>query len=89
MDCVISAVLIGPERQHRVFDSIVRALRWIFLSLPGETKDSVSIKKLLGGGEGDCICAKEFLGWTIDTEEGTVALLERNIWELLTLLAIP
>ena len=43
---------VGSERQHRVFDSTVRALKWIFPSLPGEAKDSVSVKKLLAG-EGD------------------------------------
>ena len=52
MDDVIVVVQGGAERQHRVFDSTVRALKWLFFSLPGEAKDSVSVKKLLAG-EGD------------------------------------
>ena len=59
----------GAERQHRVFDSTVRALKWLFPLIPGEAKDSVSVKKLLAG-EGDWECVKEVLGWTINTEAG-------------------
>ena len=43
------------------------------LSLPGELKDLVSVKKLLTG-EGDWTCVKEVLGWILDTEAGTVTL---------------
>ena len=35
MDDVISAVQGGPNRQHQVFYGTVRALKWLFLSLPG------------------------------------------------------
>ena len=58
---VIAAVQGGAERQHQVFDSTVRALKWLSPSLPGEAKDSVSVKKLYAG-EGHWECVKEFLG---------------------------
>ena len=73
MDDVISVVQGGPDRQHRVFDGTVRALKWLFPSLPGELKDSVSVKKLVAG-EGDWTCVKEVLGLIPDTEAGTVTL---------------
>ena len=50
MDDVISVVQGGPDRQHRVFDGTVRTFKWLFPSLPGELKDSVSVKKLVAGG---------------------------------------
>ena len=88
MDDVLSTVQGDPKRQHRVFDSTVRSTKWLFPSLPGESKDSGIVKKLLAG-ECDWTCVKEALGWTFDTEVGKVGLLERNIWELLTLVDIP
>ena len=88
MDDGIAVAQGGEERQHRVFDSTVRALKWLFPSLPGEAKDSVSVKKLLAG-EGGWGCIKEVLGWTINTEAGTVALPERKLQELRDLLDIP
>ena len=60
MDDVISVVQKGPYLQHRVFDGTVRALKWLFLSLPGELKDSTSVKKLVAG-EGGWTCVKEVL----------------------------
>ena len=48
----------------------------------------MSVKKLLAG-EGDWECVKEILGWTINTEAGTVALPERKLQELQDLLDIP
>ena len=39
----------GAEQQHRVFDSTFRVLKWIFPSLPGESRDSVLVNKLLAG----------------------------------------
>ena len=74
MDGIISAVQGGPERQHQVFDGMFCSLKWLFLSLPIESKESVSIKELLAG-EGDWTYVKEVLGWTVDTEVGKVALL--------------
>ena len=44
MDGVISAVQGRPERQHRVFDGTIRALKWIFSSLPVDIKDLVILK---------------------------------------------
>ena len=57
MDDVISVVQGVPDFQHRLFDGTVRALKWIFLSFPGELKDLVSVKKLVTG-EGDYTCVK-------------------------------
>ena len=64
IDCylndIISAVQGGPERQHQVFNRKVCALKCLFPSLPGRSKDSVSDKKLLTV-EGGWTCAKEVL----------------------------
>ena len=57
-------------------------------SLPGDSKDSVSVKKVLTG-KGDLKCVKEVLGRNLDTEAGMVTLLERKLQELLTLVHIP
>ena len=78
MDDFIYAVQGGPERQHRVFYSTVHALKWIFPSLPGDSKDLVSAQKLLTG-EGGCIYAKKVLGCTIDAKLGTVALPGKSL----------
>ena len=78
MDDVISAVQGGPDCQLRVFDGTVRALKWLFQSLPRDLKDLVRVKKLVAG-EGVWTCVKEVLGWILDTEAGTVTLPEINI----------
>ena len=88
MDDVISAVQGPPYRQHRVFDGTVRAIKCLLPSLPGEIKDSVIMKKLVAGEE-DWTFIKEVLGWILDTDAGTVTLLERKLEELLTLVDIP
>ena len=49
MDGVISVVQGGPDLQHQVFDGKVRALKWLFPSLPGDLKDSVSVRNLVVG----------------------------------------
>ena len=49
MDDIISVVQGGLDHQHRVFDGTVRALKWLFPSSPMDSKDLVSIKKLLAG----------------------------------------
>ena len=72
----------GKDRQREVFDGTVLALKWIFLSLPGETKDLFSVNKLILG-EGDWACEKEDLGLLIDMEGGMVALPERKHLKLL------
>ena len=54
----------------------------------GDLKDSVSVKKIVAG-EDYWTCVKEVLGWTLNTEEGTVTLPERKPEELLTLVDIP
>ena len=87
MDDVISAVQGVLDFQHRVFDGTCRALKCLFPSLPGELKYSVSVKNLLAV-EGDWTCIKGVLGWILDTEAGTVALRERKIEDILTLVDI-
>ena len=66
----------------------MRDIKWRFPSLPGESKDLASVKKVLAG-EGDWTCVKEVLRCIIDTEAGTVALPERKLREQQNLLAIP
>ena len=56
--------------------------------MPGELKDFVVMKRLLAG-EGGWTSFKEVLGWILDTEAGTVTLLERKLKELLTLVDTP
>ena len=46
MNDVISVVQGAPDRQHQVFDGTVCALKWLFMFLLGELKDSVRIKSL-------------------------------------------
>ena len=41
---VISVVQVGTDCQNRIFDGTVRALKWLFLSLLGESKHSVIVK---------------------------------------------
>ena len=88
MDGVIYTVQGEPEQKHQVFCSTVRAIKWLFPSLPVEAKNLVSVKKLLVG-EGGWTCVKEFLSWIIDMDSETVALPERKLQELQYLLTIP
>ena len=88
MDDVISAVQGVQDCQHQVFDGTVRALKWLFLSLPGELKDSVNLKNLVAK-KGDWTCVKEVLWWILDIEAEAVTLLERNFEELPTAVDIP
>ena len=88
MDNVISAVQGGTYHHQRVFDGTVLALEWLLLSLLGDLKDSVRMKKLVAG-EGYRACVKEVLEWILETEAGTVNLPENNLKELLTLVDIP
>ena len=87
MDDVLSAVQEVSYCQHRVFDGTVRAIKWLFPSIPGELKDSVSVKKLVAG-EGGWTFVKGVLGWILDTEAGAFTLPERKLKELLTLVDI-
>ena len=57
MDDLITAVQVGSKQQHQFFDITARQLKWLLPSLPGETKDSMSVKKLWAG-EGDWTCVK-------------------------------
>ena len=54
----------------------------------GETKDFVSVKKLMAD-KGDWACEKDIFGWLINTEVVTVALTEQKHLELLQLIVIP
>ena len=88
MNDIISVAQGGLYQQHRVFDGTVRDLKWIFLSLSGQLKDSVSMKKLVAG-EGEWTFVKKFLGWILDTRAGTVTLPDRKLEEPLILVDIP
>ena len=81
-------VQVRLDCQHRVFDGKICALKCILPSLPGESKDLVSVKNLLAG-EGDWNYVKEVLGWTVNTEAGTVTLPEQKLNEIVTLVDIP
>ena len=84
---VITAVQVGSERQCQLSDGTIRALKWLLLSFPNKENDPVSLKNLL---EGDkyWTCVKEVLGWTFNTEAGTVDLPDRKRIHLLCLLYI-
>ena len=56
-DDVVTAIQGGAYQQHEVFNGTARALKWLFPSLPGETKDSVSVNKLIAS-EGKWTCKK-------------------------------
>ena len=61
MDGVIYTVKGGTKRQHQVFDDTVCALKYLFPSLPGESKDLANVKKHLEE-EGEWTRNKEVLG---------------------------
>ena len=89
MDYVITAVQGGGGQTNNanIFNGAVWALKWIFPTLPGETKDSVSVNNLMAG-EGNWTRKKEVLEWRINMEAGMVALPDQKHLELLQLLAI-
>ena len=84
---MLTAVQVVPYRKRQVFDATFQAFKLILLSLHGETKNFVCVK-MIKVVEGNWTCVKEVLGWTIDTEDRTVALLEQKVQELNQLLAI-
>ena len=86
--CLLSATQGDRTHQQCVSKLTLRALKEIFLSLPVEAKDSVSIKKALQG-DGDWTTTKEILGWMVDTNEGTLRISPKRKAELGTLLDIP
>ena len=49
IDDVITMVKSGTERQRQVIDGTAWALKWLFQYFPGETKGSMSVKKLWAG----------------------------------------
>ena len=59
---VISIVQGGPKLQHRVFDGTVYALKWLFTSLPGESKDLLSVKKSWQGRATGTVSRKSWDG---------------------------
>ena len=75
-------------QQQRVTELILRALKDIYPAVPGETKDSVSLKKALAG-DGDWSQTKEILGWVIDTRLSTLRLSHKRTADLLLQLDIP
>ena len=64
MDDIVSKVQVGPEQQHQVFDCTVFSLKWLFPSLPVESKHSVSVETILTG-QSNWTCDKEVMGYFI------------------------
>jgi hypothetical protein len=85
LNCVAQG---NPDQQHRVTELVLRAIKETYPSIPGEQKDSVSLKKALAG-DGDWNTVKEILGWVIDTDSGTLRLLDKRLSDLRNLLNIP
>ena len=75
-------------QQQWASELTIRALKEIFLYLPEEVKDSVSLRKALQG-DGDWYQVKEIIGWIISTQGGTLRLPPKRLAELNILLAIP
>ena len=69
-------------QQQRVSELVLKALKDIYPHVPGETKDSVSLKKALAG-DGDWNQVKEILGWIVDTRLGTLRLSQKRVSDLL------
>ena len=69
-------------QQQRVSELVLRALKDIYPTIPGKTKDSVSLKKARAG-DGDWEQVKEILGWIINTHLGTLRLSQKRIADLL------
>ena len=88
MDNLNCAAQGSPAQQQQATELILCAIKDIFLSFPGELKDSVSLKKALVG-DGSWKVTKEILGWIIDTEKGTIQLPPCRLVELKDLLDIP
>ena len=74
---VISVVQGGLDRQDRFFDCKVYALKWLFPSLLGEIKVSVSVNNIILGVR-DWTFVREVLGWILETEVGTVTHPQRG-----------
>jgi hypothetical protein len=85
LNCVAQG---NPDQQTRVTELVLRSIKETYPSIPGELKDSVSLKKALAG-DGDWDTEKEILGWTIDTNSGTLRLSEKCLKDLRNLLNIP
>ena len=70
------------EQQRRVSELVLQALKDVYPHVPGETKDSVSLKKALAG-DGDWNQVKEILGWIVDTRLATLRLSQKRVKDLL------
>ena len=88
MDDFMALTQGDRDQQERVTELLLRAIKEIFPSVPGEFKDSVSLKKALQG-DGSWLPVKEILGWILDTSQGTLQLPEKRRQELRQLLQIP
>ena len=75
-------------QQQRVTELVLQALKDVYPTVIGETKDSVSLKKALAG-DGDWSQVKEILGWIIDTRLSTLRLSPKRVSDLLQQLDIP
>ena len=73
MDDLICTNQEGASQQHRILDLTLCTLKKISPSVPGEIKDSTSLKKGLAR---DWVwkTTKEILGWVVDTNKVTLWL---------------
>ena len=85
LNCVAQG---DPSQQCQVTELVLRAIKTAHPSLPGELKDSVSIKKALAG-DGNWSLIKEILGWVLNTTSGTLHLSDKRRRDLKKLLTIP
>ena len=88
MDDFISLTQGDPSQQTRVSELVLRAIKETYPSLPGEVKDSVSLKKARQD-DGDWESTKEILGWIINAQDGTLRLSPKRRADLESLLDIP
>ena len=76
-----------PDQKERVTELLLRDIKEIFLLVPEEIKDSVSLKKALQGN-GYWLPVREILGWIFNTKQGTFQLPEKRRLELQELLDV-
>ena len=78
MDDLNCATQGDMGQQQWASELTIRALKEIFLYLPEEVKDSVSLRKALQG-DGDWYQVKEIIGWIISTQGGTLRLPPKRL----------
>ena len=88
MDNLICAAQGDATQKQRVSELMLRSLKEICPSIPGEIRDSARLKKVLDG-DGDWMETKYILGRVVDTEKGTLLLSPKLKDKILSLLDTP